>query len=79
MERISGHEPGGNLIASDGLDPSASEIVIAVVEHFPRLEQLLNVSRHCVLNKIVGATAGLRGEVFKFPFRVGGQMHFHAL
>ena len=69
-----------NLVAGDGLHPSAFQIVIAAVEHFARLRKLGEVSLYDILHKLVtGSAPALGGQVIQLLFRLGGKVYFHAL
>src|ERR1700688_1508914 len=50
-------QTGNNLVAGDGLYPTALQVVIAAVERLPRLGQLLEVPSHGVLNQLVRAAS----------------------
>src|SRR5260370_37855050 len=67
------------FLAVDGLHPAALEVVVTGVEHLPRLEQLVSVTRHSVLHEVVSPASALCGEVFEFLFRLGSEVYFHAL
>src|ERR1039458_4981370 len=74
--RLSGVQ---RLLTIDGLHPAAFQVVIAAVEHLPRLEHFVKVPRHCVLNQVVSPASALRGQVFEFLFRLAGEVYFHGL
>ena len=72
-------ETGKGFFAVNRLHPAAFEVLIAAVERLPNLEYFVKISRHGVLNEVVRSTSALRGEIFEFPFRLGGQVYFHSL
>jgi hypothetical protein len=68
------------FLTVDGLHPAAFQIVIAAVEHVPRLRKLIKVSLDNILHKFVGISASaLRGEVLELLFRLGREVYFHTL
>ncbi len=71
-------EMGYELVTGNRFHPTASQVVIAAVEHFARLRHFLEVPGHGVLNQLVGPASALRGEVLELLFRLGGEMYFHA-
>lgn len=71
-------QAGEGFFAVDGLHLSALDVVIAAVEHFAHLAQLLEVSGHRVLDKLVGGTAGFRYPMINLRLKVGVlKMHVH--
>ena len=67
------------FLAVDGLRPAAFRVVIAAVEHFPRLEKLVKVPATASWDKLVRASSALRGEVLELPFHLGREVYFDAL
>lgn len=65
------------LLAVDGLDFAAFEIVIPALEHFPRLRKLVEESGHGVLYQLVGPASADRGEGIELFLKVGIQVYFH--
>ena len=72
-------QTGKGLLAVNGLHPAAFQVVITAVEHFARLRKLRRSTRlrHPARARQRSASA-LRGEVFEFLFRLGGEVYFHA-
>ena len=65
------------FLAIDRLHRSTFQIIIAAVEHIPRLDQLVEISRQCILQDLVSPTSALGGEIVELLFNVGGEVDFH--
>ncbi len=70
---------GKGFFSVDGLHPAAFQFVIAVVEHFPRLCQFVEISGQCILQKLMRRASALGYEVVELLFNVGSEMDFHGL
>lgn|GEM_PF-293175 len=67
------------FLTVDGFHPATLQFVVAAVEHFPRLRELIEISSQCILQELVGSAPALRREIVELLFNVGGEMYFHCL
>lgn len=56
-------EAGECVFTVERLHAAALEVVVAAVERFAYLGQLLQISGHCVFDEIIRGTAGFGGQL----------------
>lgn len=67
------------LFAVDSFYSTTLQIVISTVEYVARLREFVQVSGHCILDKIVGCATGFSGEFLNAGFGFRSEVNFHKL
>jgi hypothetical protein len=70
-------EAGEGFFAIDRFHAATLEVVVAAVEHFAGLGELLQISGYCVFDKIVGGAASLGGQFLQPRFGLWPEVYFH--
>ena len=70
-------EAGEGFFTIDRFHPAALEVIVAVVERFASLGELLQISGHCVFDEIVGGTASHGGQFLQAGFGFWPEVYFH--
>jgi hypothetical protein len=63
--------------AVDGLHPSAFQIVIAAVEHFPHLRKRGDISGQGILDQPLRRKSGFHDPLIYLGLQLGRQLNFH--
>lgn len=70
-------EVSNDLVAGNGLYRTAFQVVIAAVEHFERLRELVEITGKGVLGQLVEAASGFRNPTVDLGLQLGiVQVHF---
>jgi hypothetical protein len=70
-------ETGEGFFTIERLYAPALEVVVAAVERFAYLGQLLQISGHGVFDEVVGGAPGLGGELLQPRFGFWPEVYFH--
>ena len=70
-------ETGEGFFTIEGFHAPALEFVVAAVERFVYLGQLLQISGHRVFDEIVGGTASLCSQLLQSRFGFWPEVYFH--
>lgn len=70
-------QSGEGFFAVDWLYASALDVVVAAVEHLPRLGHFLEIASHCVFDNLVGRASALGGEFVNLRLGFWAKAEFH--